>query len=157
MGTTIRSLAASATIVGCLSAGGASTWAAGPVTSEPFSFQFTEQDELLTTTCGFPVQATVAATGIDRYFEPRPGGLAYLGTQQSNITFSARGNTVVFRERGQERAVENPDGTFTFLVTGRFLGANSIGRLTVNTSTDEILSQTGTSVDFARICAILSS
>ena len=157
MNATIRSLAAAAATIAFLSVGGMSASAAGPITSEPFSFQFTEQDELLTTTCGFPVQATVTATGIDRYFDPRPGGLAYLGTQQTDITFSAGESSVTFRERGQERAAENPDGSFTFFVTGRFLGADSIGRLAVNTSTDEIISQTGTTVDFQRICAALSS
>ena len=137
--------------------GCSSAWAAGPVTPEPFSFQFTEQDELLTTTCGFPVQVTIIAAGTELNFDPYPGGLGYLSTIRSNITFSNGENTVTFHERGQERAVENPDGTFTFFTTGRWLGADVIGRLAVNISTGEFISVTGTTVDFERICAALSA
>jgi len=110
----------------------------------------------MTEQCGFPVQATVAATGIDRYFDPRPGGLGYLGTQQTNIIFTANGQTVTFRERGQERAVENSDGTFTFFVTGRFFGFDSVGRLVIDAQTGEIISRAGIFADYDRICAALS-
>lgn len=73
------------------------------------------------------------------------------------MTFIAGGNTVTFHERGQERAVENSDGTFSFSVIGRFFGADVIGRLVVDAQTGEIISQMGTTVDTARLCAALST
>lgn len=153
----LRVLVGASATLALLGAGGAPAWAGGPVTSEPFSFQITDKDEILTATCGFPVEATVIAEGIDRYFDPRPGGLAYLSTLRANITFSAGANTVTFRERGQERAVENSDGSFSFSITGRFFGDDVIGRLVVNPETGEVVSQVGTTVDTARLCAALSA
>jgi hypothetical protein len=155
MSTTSRILATTAAALALASVGGGSAAAGGPVTAEPFFSEFTEQDALMTEKCGFPVQATVVSTGIDRFFDPRPGGLGYLGTQRTNITFSANGQTVTFVERGQERAVENSDGTFTFFVIGRFFGDNSVGRLVIDPQTEEIISRSGTLVDYERICAAL--
>ena len=73
----------------------------------------------MTDACGFPVQATIDATGIDRSFETWPGGLIYLGTQRTNVILSAGDNTVAFHERGQESVRANRDGTFTVSYTGR--------------------------------------
>ena len=71
--------------------------------------------------CGFPVQVTVVASGIDRSYEQWPGGLVYLGTVREEITFSVGTNTVTFHERVQEQARANSDGTFAFSVTGAVL------------------------------------
>lgn len=157
MRRSLRVLLSAAATLAAVGASGAPAWADGPVTAEHFSFQITDRDDILTAACGFPVDATVVAEGIDRYFDPRPGGLTYLGTQRSEVTFSAGGNTVTFHERGQERAVENSDGTFSFSVIGRFFGADVIGRLVVDAQTGEIISQMGTTVDTARLCAALST
>lgn len=152
----IRALAIGASALAVVAATGTAASADSPVTLEPYEFEFSEQDALMTQACGFPVQVTVLATGIDRSFDPRPGGLAYLGTQRTDIKFSVGDNTVTFRERGQERAVANPDGTVSFSYTGRFFGQDVVGRLVIDPVTEEIISRTGTSVDYGRLCAALS-
>lgn len=149
-------MAVGASVVVSVLSPGAAASAASPVTAEPFSFEFSEQDALMTEACGFPVQVTISAAGIDRYFDPRPGGLGFLGTLRYDIAFSAGANQITFRERGQERAVENPDGTFSFSYSGRFFGQDVVGRLVVNAFTEEVISQTVTTVDYGRLCAALA-
>jgi hypothetical protein len=156
MNTFHRVVAGASSALALSLAGTAAAWAGGP-TLEPFHFEITEQDALMTESCGFPVDVHIVANGLDRTFQSQPGGMRYLGTIRADITFSANGNAVTFRERGQERAVVQRDGSFTFSYTGRFFGDNIIGRLVYNGETGEIESQTGTTVDRSRLCSTLAS
>src|SRR6188472_1163250 len=88
MRTLIRVLAVASSALALAAATGPSASADSPVVLEPFSFQFSEQDALMTEACSFPVQVTIVVSGIDRTFDPWPGGLAFLGTAQEEITFS---------------------------------------------------------------------
>ena len=128
--------------------------AAGPIL-EPFSFEISEQDALMTEACGFPVDVVITAEGIDRTFASQPGGMAYLGTLRSDIAFTAGDWSVTFRERGQERAVANADGTYEFSFSGRFFGQSSVGRLVIDPVTEQVLSRSGTFVDYERLCQAL--
>lgn len=70
MRRSLRVLLSAAATLAAVGASGAPAWADGPVTAEHFSFQITDRDDILTAACGFPVDATVVAEGIDRYFDP---------------------------------------------------------------------------------------
>ena len=154
MNTFLR-LATGASTSVALSLGGATPAEASGPALEPFHFEITEQDALMTEACGFPVDVHIVANGLDRTFQSQPGGMRYLGTIRADITFRANGNTVTFRERGQERAVVQRDGSFTFSYTGRFFGDNVIGRLVYDGVTGDVVSRTGTTTDRVRLCSIL--
>ena len=157
MRTLIRALTVASSALALAAATCPTASADSPVLLEPFSFQFSEQDALMTDACGFPVQATIVASGIDRSFEQRPGGLIYLGTVRTEVILSAGANTVTFHERVQEQARANRDGTFTFSYTGRSFGTDSIGRFVFDLSTAETVSISGTNVDYEALCAALSA
>lgn len=157
MRTPIRALGMAACTVVLLVAAGPSAAADRPVLIEPFSFEFSEQDALMTQACGFPVQVTIVATGIDRTFTSGPGGLAYLGTVRTEVILSVGDTTVTFHERAQEQARDAGDGTYTFSYTGRSFGTGTIGRLVVDLVTGEMVFTAGRGVDYAALCAALSA
>jgi len=157
MRTLIRALGVASCALALAAATGPAASADSPVLLEPFSFEFTEQDALMTEACGFPVQVTVVASGIDRSYEQWPGGLVYLGTVREEITFSVGTNTVTFHERVQEQARANSDGTFAFSVTGRSFGTDSIRRYVFDPFTQEPIFLAGRNVDYDALCAALSA
>ena len=157
MRSLIRALAVASSALALAAATGPAASADSPVLLQPFSFEFSEQDALMTDACGFPVQVTVVASGIDRFFERWPGGLAYLGTVRTEIIFSAGTNTVTFHERVQEAARATGDGTFTYSYTGRSFGTDSIGRFVFDLNTGETLFITGKNVDYDALCEALSA
>jgi hypothetical protein len=157
MRTLIRALAVASSALALAAATGPAASADSPVVLEPFSFQFSEQDALMTEACGFPVQVTIVVSGIDRTFDPWPGGLAFLGTAQEEITFSVGTKTVTFHERAQEQVRANRDGTFSFAVTGRSFGTDSIGRYIFDPFSGETTFLAGKNVDYDALCAALSA
>lgn len=152
-----RALAVATFAVALAAATGPIASADSPVVLEPFSFAFSEQDALMTEACGFPVGVTIVASGIDRSFLAGPGGLRYLGTVRTEIILSANGNTVTFHERVQEQARTHADGTVTFAYTGRSFGTGTIGRLVFDPFTGETAFVVGTAVNYAALCAALST
>ena len=73
MRTLIRALTVASSALALAAATCPTASADSPVLLEPFSFQFSEQDALMTDACGFPVQATIVASGIDRSSSSGPG------------------------------------------------------------------------------------
>lgn len=143
----------------CSSVSAPSALAEGPVTAVPFTlFVPLEHEPMVSEACGFDVQVTVSGQGMERTLEPAPGGLRYFATLQSVITFSSADGQITFQERGQERAVENADGSFTFSYIGRFFGNDSIGRqATMFSETGPRPTLNGKTVDLDRICEALSA
>jgi uncharacterized protein involved in outer membrane biogenesis len=130
--------------------------AAGKPVIETVHFEGTFDDAIMTEACGFEVVAHVSITAKIRTFDESTP-LREIATIQNNVTFTANGNSVTFVERLASVTKVAPDGTATLSVSGRVFGLNVIGHLVINLDTEEVVYQTGRTVDLQRLCAGLAA
>jgi hypothetical protein len=135
---------------------GTTALAAGAPLIERFHVErgpFLSED--MTEECGFVVQVAFSAD-ITRRSYPDGSRLIEASGGHNRLTFTANGNTVSFVEVVNEIGRVAPDGTLTFIQSGRSWLEGLIGHWVIDPDLPDFIFVAGRTVDRQQVCARLA-